>query len=184
MSSQSIDDLFKGMATAKIRGQGNRLGVGLYVVETKTVTRKVGEDPSKPGDSFICEFEVVESNNPANPVGSTASFVVKFNSIYAMGNVVEFAIACLGFEVTKETQANADIRQQADIITRAALGSETAAADLATLRSHFGPQWGSMTGKRLKVEATQTPNKKKPGEFYTNLKWSPLKPPTAAPAAA
>lgn len=180
----NVDALFAGMATAKINGSGTYMDDGLYVVELKQVIAKASDNPLKPGNNFICEFEILESSNPKHPVGSTGSWVLSLANPYAMGNISELVIAALGHENTKDNHANADIRGQVAIVTRAALGSDTAKAELAAFREALGPSYGQLVGTKLKLEtakkATKPSAAKPEGGVFTVHKWAPLKAAVAA----
>ena len=181
--SASIDQLFAGMAKAEINGSGTYMDDGLYVVETKNIFVKKGTNPQKPGDSFIAEFTVIESNNPKHAVGSSGSYVLKFSNIFAMGNIVEFVMALLGYENTKENQKNEEIRKEVDLVTRATCGSDAAKKELGDLYEE-----GMLRGIRVRLECTKKPTAPKPGKpdggVFTVHKWSPLPAPEGQPAAA
>jgi len=173
MTKMNIDQLYSGMAKAEINGRGTYLGEGHFEVQTKSIFVKKGVNPKKPGDSFICEFEIQKSDNADHPVGSTGSYVLKFSNVYAMGNIAELIIALLGYENTKANQGDADIREQAALVARAVCGSETAKAELETLRKGLGdPAFGNVVGQRLRLETTKRPTEA--GGEYTVHKWAPL----------
>ncbi len=173
----NIDALFGNMAKADINGSGTYMGEGLYVVEIKTIFVKEGRNPAKPGDSFICEFTVLESSNANHAPGSSGSYVLKFSNPYTLGNIAELVIALLGYENSKENQKNSDIREQADVVVRATCGSDKGKAELAELRAALGEDYGTLTGKKLRLECVKKPtlpkNGKPAGEFTVH-KWSPL----------
>ncbi len=169
----NIDTLFGNLVKADVNGSGKYMGEGRYLVETKNIFAKEGRNPLKPGDNFICEFTIIESSNPGHEVGSTGSFVVNMANPFASGNIVELAIALLGYENTRENQKNADIREQADVVMRATCGSDSAKAALATLREGLGPDYGVLVGKRLRLECVKKPTKA--GGEFTVHKWSPVK---------
>jgi hypothetical protein len=173
-----IDKLFDGMATKEIGGSGNFMGEGLYVVETKQLFVKEGFK----GKSFICEFEIVKSDNDAHPVGSTGSYVLKFENPYAFGNISELVIALLGYENTKENQTNKTIRDQVQDVTSAACGSDKAKAKLGA-----NSEDGMLLGIRLKLECRKKATAPKAGRpeggEFTVHKWSPTTETLAAQAA-
>ena len=163
----NIDQLFSGMAKADINSSGTYMGDGVYEIETKSLFVKVGRNPAKPGDSFICEFTIVKSNNPAHAVGSTGSYVLKFSNPYAMGNIVELVMAILGYQNTKDNQSNPAIRKEVDLVTRASCGSDTAKGELG---ADYAPDM--LTGVRLHLECAKKPTLK--GGEFTVHKWSPI----------
>lgn len=163
----NIDQLFSGMAKADINSSGTYMGEGLYVVETKNLFVKTGRNPAKPGDSFICEFTILASNNPNHAIGSTGSYVLKFSNPYSMGNIVELVMAILGYQNTKDNQSNATIRNEVDLVTRAACGSDTAKTALGADYAE-----GMLIGTRLRLECTKKPTVK--GGEFTVHKWAPV----------
>ncbi len=168
-----IDKLFGNIATTEINGSGTYMGDGLYLVETKNIFVKNGSNPAKPGDSFIAEFTVLESDNPEHKPGSTGSYVLKFSNPYAMGNIVEFVMSLLGYENTKANQKDPAIRKEVDLVTRAACGSEAA-------RKELGDSYvdGILHGITVRLECRKKPTKpslgKPEGGVFTVHKWSPL----------
>lgn len=174
--SVDIESLFAGMAKAEVNGKGTYLDDGVYTVRTKNLFVKKGMNPAKPGDSFICEFEILTSTNEKHPVGSSGSYVLKFTNPYTLGNIVELVTALLGFENTKENHANARVREEGSLLTRAFCGGEKAIAEVASLREALeDPTYGVLTGIELKLETKKGPTKT-PGGEYTRHTWTPLKP--------
>lgn len=169
----NVDQLFNGMANANINGSGTYMDEGLYVVETKSIFVKKGNNPAKPGDSFIAEFTVLKSNNEKHPIGSSGSYVLKFTNPYAMGNIVEFVMALLGYQNTKENQADATKRQEIDLVTRAACDSDSAKKTIDELRAGLGnPTYGVLTGVKVNLECRKKPTKA--GGEFTVHKWAPI----------
>ncbi len=168
----NIDLLFGNIATTEINGSGTYMSEGIYVVETKNIFVKEGKNPAKPGDSFICEFSIIESSNPAHSVGSTGSYVLKFSNPYTLGNIAELVMALLGYENTRENQKDPTIRKEVDLVVRAACGSDTARKALGD-----GYEEGMLHGIRLRLECTKKPtlpkNGKPAGEFTVH-RWAPL----------
>lgn len=171
----SIDQLFAGMATAEISGSGTYMEDGLYKIETKSIFVKKGVNPSKPGDSFVAEMKILESNNPAHPVGSTASYVLKFTpgNKYVMGNVVEFVMALLGYSNTKTNQADPEIRKEVDLVARAACGSEQAQKELGDAFSKDMLHGIPLNLEVRKKATAPKPPTNLPGVFTVH-KWSPI----------
>ncbi len=170
----NIDTLFGNMAKAEINGSGTYMDTGIYVVETKNIFVKEGRNPAKPGDAFICEFTVLETNNPKHEVGSTGSFVLKFSNPYAMGNIVELVMALLGYDNTRANQTDPDIRKEIDLVTRAACGSDSAKSELGE-----NYEEGMLHGIKVLLECTKKPTLPKAGKpagEFTVHKWTPIKP--------
>ena len=68
--------MFAGMDTAPLFGTGQYFSEGEFVVKAKSLKVHSGYK----GTVFIAEFEVVESNNTADPPGATRSWVVKMGA--------------------------------------------------------------------------------------------------------
>jgi hypothetical protein len=169
--SNSIDQLFAGMAKAEIFGKGSYFDAGIYRVKLKTFHVKEG---GFNGNSFISEFEIVESNNPGSPAGSTRSFVMNFTNKYIMADVSMLVLALLGHDpAKKENQQNAELRETVAKYTRAALGSETAKKELGAEYEE-----GMFLGVELKLECTIVPTKPSAknlnGGTFTTHAWSPI----------
>jgi hypothetical protein len=166
----NIDALFAGMADAKIFGKGSYFEAGIYKVKLKSFFVKDGFN----GTSFISEFEVLESNNPAVAPGVTRSFVMLFTNKYLLSDVSLLVMALLGFDPSKkENQESAELRKVVASYTTAALGSEKGKAECGAAFTE-----GMFIGRVLGLECTQVPTKpsaKNPnGGTFTNHKWSPI----------
>ena len=164
-----IDKLFGGMAKAEIFGRGNYMSEGLYVVQTKNIFVKDGYK----GQSFIAEFEILESNNEKHAVGSSGSWVLKFKWPATFGHITRFVMALLGYADTKANQDDPEIRKQCELVARAVCGSEVA-------RKELGAEYeeGMLTGIKLKLECVMqktAPGPGKPlGGDFTAYTWSIL----------
>ncbi len=164
-----IDQIFKGQAEADVFGRGNYMQPGVYVVETKNLFVKNGFK----GNSFIAEFTIIESSNPAHAPGTTGSWVLKFAWPATLGHITKFVMACLGVEPTKENLDNPKIRKQVEVVTRASCGSDTARAELG---AKYQP--GMLNGIRLQLECSLQKTNPKPGKpeggDFTSYSWSPV----------
>jgi hypothetical protein len=164
-----IDKLFGGMAKAEIFGSGNFMGPGVYTVKTKNILVKDGFK----GQSFIAEFEILESNNEKHAPGSSGTWILKFKWPQTFGNITKFVMALLGYEPTAANQNNSELRELVACIARAACGSDGAKQELGA-----NYQDGMLHGVTLKLECTATKTAPKPGQpqggDFTVYSWSPL----------
>lgn len=172
-----IDALFSGMAKADANGRGGNMKPGLYTIKTKNILTKKGQNPKKPGDSFIVEFEIIESNNEAHAAGSSASWVQKVTWPAFFGNVTKFVYSLLDWEVTKETLDDKSKRETAEKYARAMCGSEKAVTEL-------GDEYeaGMFLKQTLKLETVM--EKTSTGGDFTAYKWSSVDAQAALAAAA
>lgn len=106
---------FDQQANVKVGGQGTYLTKGMYRVK---VQKMLVKDNS--GVLVIFEFEVVSSDNPDHPVGSTRSWTAKIlggtpkQVSAAQSNLNRFLIAALGYKPDTE-EANSVITQSPKI---------------------------------------------------------------------
>lgn len=177
-----IDSLFAGMAKADASGRGGNMGPGLYTVETKNILVKKGQNPKKPGDSFIVEFTILESNNEAHAIGSSGSWVQKTIWPSFFGNVTKFVYALLGnidsegWAATVENLKDEKKRTTAEQYARAMCGSDKAIKELGEEYEQ-----GMFSKQKLKIEIVM--EKTTSGGDFTAYKWSSA-PETAAAVAA
>lgn len=176
--SNNIDALFAGMAKADASGRGGSMDVGLYTVETKNILVKKGQDPKKPGDIFIVEFTVVESDNEKHKPGTSGSWVLRFAWPATFGHITKFLYACLANtdpDAWAQTKANLDDpakRELAERYARAICGSDTAKKELGAEYED-----GMFLGVRLKLETKLQKTSPKPGQplggDFTAYFWGP-----------
>ncbi len=169
MGTPDIDSIFSGMATAEIHGRGNWMGAGLYVVETKNIFVKKGTNPKKPGDSFIVEFLVLESNNPAHAVGTSGTWVLKFTWPATFGHITKFVLALLGHDPSvKANIDNPKLRELAALYTRATCGSEVA-------QKALGVEYEKdmFVGIPLKLECSVQLATEAGKSDFTSFSWAP-----------
>jgi hypothetical protein len=76
----------------------------------------LSKQTQKSGMAFIAEFEVLESDNPAHPIGSKGTYFVKMaQQQQAFSNILEMMAALLGFDITNKehvTQIDQQLRPQ------------------------------------------------------------------------
>ncbi len=165
MAGADIDQILSGMAKAEIFGSGNYMSPGLYTVETKRVFVKDGFK----GKTFVAEFTVLESNNPKHTPGSSGSWVLKFEWKATFGHITKYVAAILGLDPNdKKVQADPAIRQQIELIVRAACGSDIAKKELGEEYEE-----GMLEGVQLRLECStqQTVGKK---QDFTVYNWTPI----------
>lgn len=79
-----LSKVFADMAAGKMNGKGQKLGDGRYTVRSKLMKLKQG---GHFGDSFIFEYDVVKSENPDHPVGSSRTYTVNMSRTQAFGDI-------------------------------------------------------------------------------------------------
>ena len=92
----SID--WSQIGQAPIFERGNYFNPGRYKLR---LLRCLSKQTQKSGVAFIAEFEVLESDNPAHPIGSKGTFFVKMTQQQqAFSNIKEMMAAVLGFDIS------------------------------------------------------------------------------------
>jgi hypothetical protein len=93
--SSEVDKFFEKAAGAKMNAKGQKLGDGKYLVKAKLMKIIDGHW----GNSFIFEFDVLQSAHAEHPVGSTRSYRVDMKKEQAFGDIkaVFFAL-CMGID--------------------------------------------------------------------------------------
>lgn len=104
------------IGTAPIFERGNYFNPGRYKLR---LLRCLSKETQKSGTAFIAEFEVLESDNPAHPIGSKGTYFVKMGSQQdkqiGFSNILEMMAAILGFDITNRehvTQIDQQLRPQ------------------------------------------------------------------------
>jgi hypothetical protein len=101
------------IGTAPIFERGNYFNPGRYKLH---LLRCLSKQTQRSGVAFIAEFAVLESDNPAHPIGSKGTFFVKMaNPQQGFSNILEMVTAILGFDITNPahvTQIDRDLRPQ------------------------------------------------------------------------
>ena len=101
------------IGAAPIFERGNYFNPGRYKLR---LLRCLSKQTQKSGVAFIAEFEVLESDNPAHPIGSKGTFFVKMiQQQQAFSNILEMVAALVGFDITNPQhveQINRDLRPQ------------------------------------------------------------------------
>lgn len=109
---------FAGLPSAQVFGKGNYLAQGgEYVISIEGMEYK---DLFKGGSALIVEFEVVESNNDKDPVGSKRSWFQSKNASFG-GAVLEFLYAVLGTDYKNDPAAAAEVQKASADLMQAAL---------------------------------------------------------------
>jgi hypothetical protein len=172
-----ISALLAPMAKAAIKGKGNYMGEGTFIVLTKVVKKVEGVDAKTgmPKTSCVVEFEIEESDNPAHKPKSIGSWSVGLDKAQAFGDIKAFALAAaleLDPNVVSDENAYAEEHEAATEFMKVALDKEYATA-------HPEYEATEMIGKRLKLFTKKVPTKA--GGEFTKYRWSPAAPnPTAA----
>lgn len=96
-----MSDLFQGIETV-VPGNtgGTPLTEGDYLLRIEDV---IFLNTQMKGDAFIVEYTIVESSSPKEPVGAKRSWYQSMtNRPVAMGEIVKFMYAALGYEQKRD----------------------------------------------------------------------------------
>lgn len=159
-----MSDIFDGVDSAESTGKIPFITAGLYLLGVKKFGTGVSKNPSSLGKKFVkLVAEVVESNNPAHPVGSTVSQIIMEDAFgYYKGDIQNLGLAILG-----ETELD----MKASAASKAKFGE-----NLKKLSSAAQPAVGTL----IRAEAFNQTSKK--GGVFTKVMYSPVVAPTQAPA--
>jgi hypothetical protein len=94
--------MFGGIKDARSFGKGNYLDAGfLYVLEIIALKAFANHERH---EKFVAEFRILQSNNPRQPAGSTASWGLNFTKHpqTAPGNFKDFLQTLTGVDLDKE----------------------------------------------------------------------------------
>jgi hypothetical protein len=167
--SLDIDKLFSGMQNAPMFGRGNYMGEGLFQVK---ITNVFVKPRFKGGNVFICEFQILESNNEKHKVGTTGSWCPKIELPNTFGDIKSLMFAATGTDPKTVKAEDGALHGQASLLARAACGSESAKAELKQTFAQQGIDHdGSIIGCEVRLECTQT--KTKENKDFTRYTWSP-----------
>lgn len=168
----NIDALFDGMPDADLNNKGNYMGPGRFLVETKAIKYK---DSKHRGKSYIIEFTVVESTNPAHEPGSSGSWVIKLDKPQAWGDIKAFMMA-LAMDIDPKTaktpKQDPELHAKATELAKAAISAEHA--------QKLGAEEDFLLGLPVRLETTMTKTQK--GGDFTIHAWSPASKAFAAAA--
>lgn len=145
---------------AYIKGQRSTQGgvyfePGIYKAQINRV--KLGKT-RKEEDFFVVETELIESNNPDRPEGSTCSWMVMFKHDAALGNIADFCRAGL-FAYAVQNDADPGVPSY-----------EKVEVDDASAEQICGEE-NPLAGVILTVEAVNV--KTKAGRDFTRVSWRP-----------
>ena len=149
---------------APIFERGNYFNPGRYKLR---LLRCLSKETQKSGTAFIAEFEVLESDNPAHPIGSKGTYFIKMGSQQdrqiGFSNILEMMSAILGFDITNRehvTQIDQQLRPQ-----------------LAGLMTALESQGTAVLGGRETVSVECRIKLTKANREFTLHTWSPWTPP-------
>ncbi len=184
----NIEEMFKGMAGAKLNGKGNYMGEGTYLVRSKVLKTHEGHK----GKKAIFGFEIVQTSNPAHPIGSSGDYTVSLDGVTSQGvsradyawadlKAIIFALALAQDPKTvKDAKTDPDLHEEAAELFKAAVSEEHAKA--------LGVAPTFLMGRLVKLEVKKGATRAKtpggpPGEFNYHS-WSPAQAAWDAPAVA
>lgn len=175
MEATGIEDMFKGMIDAQPIGRGNYINEnGEFLV---TISKAFGKDGFK-GKSFVLEFKIDESSNPAVPVGATRSWTVKWDKKQNHADLKAMALAAFGLDAlvgTEDVPNKRDADAKATYLVYAAAGAAVAgaASDKAKeLLGIAGDGGEAFVGQQLRLTTEKT--KTQAGGDFTRHTWSPV----------
>jgi hypothetical protein len=161
------------IAQAPIFERGNYFSPGRYKLH---LLRCLSKQTQKSGVAFITEFEVLESDNPAHPIGSKGTYFVKMvQQQQAFSNIKEMVAAVLGFDISNPEHMQ-QIEQQLN-------------PQLPALMTALEVQGVAVLGGRETVSVECRVIMTKMNKEFTLHVWSPWTPapgwqPTPTPAVA
>lgn len=169
----SIADMFNGMDTAPVFGKGQWFGEGKFLLKTKMIKGHKGHN----GNSFIAEFEVLESQQQPDaegklhdPVGSTRSWVVMMNPTNknAFSDIKAFAFALTGKDpkTVGQPEENPQLHAQATQVVKCACDAEYAKTQGIT------PEM--FVGRVIGLQTHMKPKKSNPSEMFTVHNFFPV----------
>ena len=172
----NIDLIFKGMREAQVSFDKDWMHYGSYVVELTDMRVKDSQKDGLP--VFICRFKVLESNNPEDPVGANRSWTLKGKSLqYGISDIKALMFAIAGVDAGRLLPTD-PAHEQADLLFRYVLGSESAKKELEALAEDERPAADFYVGARVRLETKP----KAPDKPFTRHFWGPA--PAAEGAAA
>lgn len=156
----AVANPFKGIGEAEVSRKSTYLKDGVYLLKVKEcrIKKMFGK-----GDSFLAEFEIVESSNPDFKPGiSTAWFQKMDPPNMSLPALKGFAYACLGIS-TAATDKDA-------VEAREAVDEELSTIMVKACVDGFEQAENYFAGTLVRAELITRPNKKVPGEFtYWNF---------------
>ncbi len=163
-----IDKMFEGMTNAPIFGRGTYMGPGTFRVAIKKAFYKRSY---KGLDLFICEFEILETNNEMHPVGSSGSWTPKIALPNTFGDIKSLIFSALGQDgrTVKDNDSHIFVTR----LARALCGSETAKQELAETLAGLEVESAEalVLGKEVGLVTEQVKTKEQ--RDFTRYTWSP-----------
>jgi hypothetical protein len=175
MTPDNLDQLFEGMTTSVSSNRSDFFLDGRYLLETKSFEYRPN---GHKGTSFIAQFKVLSSDNPAVPVGSTRSWVVKLDGPKdqrerAMGDIKNLFFSLLGKVPSSVPKPEVDMAPHIEAVHlfKCSIDENYAAA------KGEGVTGADMLGIRVELEATLVDTRPKtpggPVGKFTRHSWSP-----------
>ena len=172
-----IEAYFAGMANASMTSSGVYFSPGKFRLRSKGFKVHAGHN----GPAFVAEFTVLATNNEADPVGSTRSYVVKLGpqNKYCLGEIkaVMFAVA-MGLDPKKVGTPESNPKEHGECAeyTKVACDAEYA--------KKMGLAPDAFEGIDCVLETHQKPTRPSPknpqGGVFTVHTWSPCEAGAAA----
>jgi hypothetical protein len=137
-----------------------------YMALDKEKLKRNVQDRNQP--AFICEFKILNSDNEAHPIGSSASWYVKDPETANLEDVDRLMWALSGIEprtVRRESPEYKKLKAQADAMALAAM------SDAEALK-YLGEEEGFLNGLTVALE-TRIITLRNTGGPFTVYEWSP-----------
>lgn len=102
-----MSSMFSGVESVQLNNRAPYITPGLYLLRCKL--NKQGTSRKKI-PFFVAEFEVLESNNPDHPAGSSVNWMIQFPPLdpdkcrMALGNVKSYASALMDTPTSEVTE--------------------------------------------------------------------------------
>lgn len=150
--------MFSGIKDAQTFKKGNYLDAGfLYVLEVIVLKAFTNHDRH---EKFVAEFRILQSNNPRQPAGSTATWGLNFTKHPKMapGNFKDFLQVLTGVDLDKETDDPAGTP-----------GGKTAAEKVEQFCAAMVSAANPCAGRRIGCETIPTTTKE--NKPFTGHRW-------------
>lgn len=152
--SSYFGNMFAGVGEQMPGQGGNYLNPGhRYVAHVDNVIMKVSQKGGH--QQLIVEMRILESNDPARPIGCAASWVLNTNHQPWKGNYTWFLAACAGIHISDEANVKKVITPQV--------------AEFAVVQNPVSPLKGRIVA--VQCETITTQGKKQP---FTKHMWEPV----------
>lgn len=163
-----IEDLMTAMGAAVPTGRSAYVEEGVHILKLKLAKGQRTSYDGKSKESYVFEFEVLQSSNPSHEVGSTRGYVENMNNDGALGRIKACLIALCGIPSSHKLTPDDENKIKYMI----------AAIRYDDFRARLG--WPENFLKDRVVFCEGSEGKSKKGTDITHKKWEPYTPPAAS----